>query len=148
MTNVQIIMPTGALGASASDDFIDIAMRAIGVGFAKPDEWASKYGTDHENDVFMMHHFCWCEREDCGWCEGDKPNFLFKPTGFSVKWYKYIGRSMEIEGDNLPSDFLQQIFATHPEGMTVDQALEKLARSQEETAKSFHAMFNSLGVQR
>lgn len=26
------------------------------------------YGSDFENDVFMMHPFCWCERSDCPWC--------------------------------------------------------------------------------
>lgn len=33
------------------------------------------------------------------------PNFLFKPTGAKVSWYKYIGRGMEIEGQ-LPYGFL------------------------------------------
>lgn len=26
------------------------------------------YGTSFENDVFMMHPYCWCEQDDCGWC--------------------------------------------------------------------------------
>lgn len=26
------------------------------------------YGADYENDTFMMHHYCWCERDDCPWC--------------------------------------------------------------------------------
>ncbi|QED12212.1 hypothetical protein SEA_YEET_59 [Mycobacterium phage Yeet] len=113
------------------------------------------YGCDYENDVFMMHPFCWCERMDCPWCldcecpdgvyqyfvdgqavnsetyyeanprarsyriveelqcdgcvkrrtTGFAPNFLYKPTGGEVHWYKYIGRGMEIKGD-LPVDFL------------------------------------------
>ena len=29
------------------------------------------YGADYENDVFMMHHYCWCEKEgECPWCTG------------------------------------------------------------------------------
>lgn len=28
------------------------------------------YGANFENDVFMMHPFCWCEGEDCLWCSG------------------------------------------------------------------------------
>lgn len=118
------------------------------------------YGCDYENDVFMMHPFCWCEEPSCAWCrscdcpneyeyyspDGEKitrkrhddysiddypdmakywesmkfigeacrnctenpdraPNFLFKPTGAKVRWYKYIGRSMEVEGE-FPADFL------------------------------------------
>lgn len=73
------------------------------------------YGQAFENDVFMVHPFCWCEKEDCGWCSdigampqlvrditGVKyvdserlPNFHYKPLDFKVWWYKYIGRGME-----------------------------------------------------
>ena len=42
------------------------------------------YGVDFENDTFMMHHFCWCEKKDCLWCSGKAPNFLFKPTKAEV----------------------------------------------------------------
>jgi hypothetical protein len=28
------------------------------------------YGANFENDVFMMHRFCWCEGADCPWCGG------------------------------------------------------------------------------
>lgn len=28
------------------------------------------YGVDFENDVFLMHHFCWCDSDDCLWCGG------------------------------------------------------------------------------
>ena len=30
---------------------------------------------------------------------GDNPNFHHKPSGLKVRWYKYIGRGMEITGD-------------------------------------------------
>lgn len=89
------------------------------------------YGCEYENDVFMMHPFCWCEKSECPWClsclcefeergEGGvtveacrncieqperAPNFLYKPTGARAHWYKYIGRGMEVEGD-FPPDFL------------------------------------------
>jgi hypothetical protein len=72
------------------------------------------YGANFENDVFMIHRYCWCEREECPWCAGDAgplsnhshyfsegnttaPNFLHKPSRSKVWWYKYIGRGMEIE---------------------------------------------------
>lgn len=109
------------------------------------------YGAYVDNDVFMMHPFCWCERDDCEWCRGCEcpeeswlyyvegkqtthrafldawdpndpwrverhidrvdellcgycdgsnpaaPNFLHKPSGTNVYWYKYIGRSMEVD---------------------------------------------------
>ena len=54
------------------------------------------YGADYENDTFMMHPFCWCEREDCSWCGGEEaPNFLHKPKNLRIWWYKWIGRDME-----------------------------------------------------
>jgi len=104
------------------------------------------YGAEFENDVFMLHPFCWCEREECEWCVGcscreeqwkhfdasgreigldsyyelsreergvdtfvgercaycrgefvGAPNFLHKRSGSRVKWYKYIGRDMEVD---------------------------------------------------
>lgn len=30
------------------------------------------YGAHYENDVFLMHPFCWCELDDCPWCGGCK----------------------------------------------------------------------------
>lgn len=73
MTDVQIILPVGALGASEFDDAIDRTLRAIAVRASSDpeDEWAEKYGTDFENDEFVMHCFCWCERDDCRWCSED-----------------------------------------------------------------------------
>lgn len=82
------------------------------------------YGEEYENDAFMMHPFCWCDSPTCPWCyscdceytdaenwedmrlikecdncsnlKTPQPNFLYKPEGFSVSWYKYIGRDMEV----------------------------------------------------
>jgi len=85
------------------------------------------YGQNFENEIFMMHPFCWCEQDDCGWCAGigampqllreignvkyneseRLPNFHFKPSNFKVWWYKYIGRGMEQSG-NLPKDWFKQ----------------------------------------
>ena len=28
------------------------------------------YGQDYENEVFKMHPFCWCDKDDCGYCAG------------------------------------------------------------------------------
>lgn len=56
------------------------------------------YGANYENETFMMHRYCWCEGEDCPWCgEKNAPNFLHKPSGSNVHWYKWIGRSNEVE---------------------------------------------------
>lgn len=37
------------------------------------------YGANFENDVFLMHPYCWCDKEDgsCLWClHGDHPDFI------------------------------------------------------------------------
>jgi len=57
------------------------------------------YGAKYENDVFMMHPYCWCDSEECEWCNGEAPNFLHKQSGLSVHWYKWIGRSMNVKND-------------------------------------------------
>lgn len=56
------------------------------------------YGAHMETEAFLMHPFCWCEREDaCPWCSGQAPNFLHKPSGLGVSWHKYIGRGMDFD---------------------------------------------------
>ena len=55
-----------------------------------------EYGMEFDNDVFSVFPYYWGDCT-CGYEENShdetcpivKPNFLFKPTGFSIKWYKY-----------------------------------------------------------
>lgn len=37
------------------------------------------YGVNYENDVFMMHRYCGCERDDCLWCGGCGCAAPYKP---------------------------------------------------------------------
>ena len=67
-----------------------------------------EYGVNYENDVFMMHSYCWCEKENCKWCNGDVPNFLYKPINTKIWWYKWIGRDTKIGGGKLPKDWLKK----------------------------------------
>lgn len=53
-------------------------------------------GEEFVNDVFEMRSYCWC---DSGWEDyegshagGCPPNFLYKPTGLVITWYKHAGR--------------------------------------------------------
>lgn len=98
----EIILPEGALGRMSEDDLLEAGLRAIAEEAAKltPEDWnmswPGKYGINYENDVFMMHRYCWCEKEDCPWCYHGAPNFVHHASGLEVNWYKYIGRSMEI----------------------------------------------------
>jgi hypothetical protein len=51
---------------------------------------------DHENDVFELHpsHEDWEPDQHDG--QDAPPNFRFKVTGYTVGWYKHLGRSMEV----------------------------------------------------
>ena len=39
----------------------------------------------YENDVFKTNPYYWGEDEDIM----EEPNFLYKPTGLEIQWYKY-----------------------------------------------------------
>lgn len=83
------------------------------------------YGVDFENDTFVMRRYYWGDC-DCGFLDAEDafsaeyehknvpwekfahnghtdtcavvlPNFLHKPTGVMVRWYKWIGRDNEVE---------------------------------------------------
>ena len=50
------------------------------------------------NDIFEMRSFCWC---DSGWQDyegphpdGCPPNFIYKPTGLVITWYKHASRGI------------------------------------------------------
>ncbi|GIV82579.1 MAG: hypothetical protein KatS3mg051_1933 [Anaerolineae bacterium] len=86
LSKIIIVMNAGALGPSSHDTFLDTAMRLIGLAAqernaSRPDltdeqrswirlSWAEKYGHEWRNDTFMMHPYCWCDKDDCPWCGG------------------------------------------------------------------------------
>lgn len=125
--SIQIIMPAGAFGANEHDSALDTFLRAFAEKHKENEgDWAEKYGTDFEDEMFMMHCFCWCEKDDCPWCGGEiipelmkscgfekehetAPNFWYKPLDFKVWWYKYIGRGVEVNKQLTESEFKQMI---------------------------------------
>jgi len=71
---------------------------------AKAKELSAKYGFDTEVGVYV-HCNCEYDVQDKAWheenthteeCPVDKPNFQHYESGFEVRWYKYIGRGMEL----------------------------------------------------
>ena len=110
MEKIEIIIPKGAtnkieLGLVELTEYLSKKLK-IETGYGLGGEFG--YGVDFENNIFMMHQFCWCEKDDCPWCgEEDRPNFIFKPTNAKVWWYKWIGRSQKQKG-RLPKDWLKK----------------------------------------
>lgn len=60
----------------------------------------ASYGTAYENETFSITSYCWCEEEDCEYCSGHKPLFIYHPTGFAMSWYKYWPRDVSANSDN------------------------------------------------
>ena len=53
--SIQIIMPAGAFGANEHDSVLDTFLRAFAEKHKEDEgEWADKYGTDFENDKFII----------------------------------------------------------------------------------------------
>lgn len=65
------------------------------------------YRGGYENDTFCIYPFWW---DDDNEEEVNKPNFIYKPTGFEIEWYKYPFRSAYMNQD-LSRDELILIFA-------------------------------------
>lgn len=93
MSEIRLVVPSGAFGPSLSDSLLDVALRGIAVAASSDPkgEWAEKYGTDFENDEFMMHRYCWCEQIDCLWCSEDAcgcehPSPWYEWDGVTVTW--------------------------------------------------------------
>lgn len=51
--------------------------------------WHDKYGDKYENDTFIIRAYYWGEDENIA----ALPNFVYKPTGFEIRWYKYPMRN-------------------------------------------------------
>lgn len=73
---------------------------------------ADSYGEEFSNDVFEMHRYCWCDGDKCPQCgTGEQPNFLYKPTGFRLTWYKYPMRDAYTNQEVTPSMFRDMMTA-------------------------------------
>lgn len=114
MSKIKVVIPENALNTKTllGDRLYELSKR---LAEKNPTKQAHGllggefgYGQDFENEVFMMHQYCWCE--ECKWCSEGAPNFLFKKTGFFVTWYKYIGRGMNMDPESISSDELGKMF--------------------------------------
>jgi len=124
--------------AAADDDALSVILRVLThrLSLILPDKKGGGcfggeygYGVEFENETFLMHPYCWCDKEDgsCLWCLRDHPEFIpllsarfgttedgyydeatgyfdpphfwHKPSGLRVRWYKYIGRGMGVRAE-------------------------------------------------
>ena len=109
--DVELTIPKGMIpDTDLRAQLIEVGLRLIAQKCGEESDWPEKYGTGFENHVFLMHTFCWCEDEDCKYCcDNPSPNFLHKESGLEVRWYKYIGRSMKIDGNMKAEEILKMI---------------------------------------
>lgn len=84
------------------DEFVDFLYdngwdgHAIrGDGFDASYEW--------ENDTFIVRAYYWGEDE----AKAELPNFVYKPTGLEINWYKYPMRDAYSNQDVSVEDFKQ-----------------------------------------
>jgi hypothetical protein len=77
-------------------------------------------GSGFENDTFKVMPYYWgdcvCGQNDeelgghADACPIDKPNFLHKPTGYEIQWYKYPLRDSYANRAITPVEFLRIVF--------------------------------------
>ena len=67
---IRVVVPHGAFGGAEDDSLLERMLRAIASAIGPDENWPDKYGADWDSEVFMMHPFCWCEKEGCPWCGG------------------------------------------------------------------------------
>ena len=101
-SEIEIIMPHGMMGSEdAKSDLLEAGLRLIAEAASEDPkaEWAGKYGTNFENDVFTMRPYH-PDQDELG---GLPANFSFKALDFWITWYKFIGRDMEMSRELPPS---------------------------------------------
>lgn len=67
------------------------------------------YACEYENDIFRIFpdYQDWDDESSKDW---PPFNFLHKPSGFQAKWYKWIGRDMEVSQSTINAEQWRSIF--------------------------------------
>jgi hypothetical protein len=99
-------------------------------------EWSWKY---HCNCGHSAAHDEWQKRHEhvkpCDHWWGGQPNFLHKPSGVEVRWYKYIGRDMEVKPNPIPAESWKQIVS-----LVSEEDVKRVIDNAVEAHASFSAM--------
>jgi hypothetical protein len=84
------------------------------------EKWCKRLGLTFP-DGCAVHCTCGHDAEYEAWekvnghtdaCLFNRPNFLHKPTGLRVNWYKWIGRDTEVKGEGDPLQIIQECIAS------------------------------------
>ncbi len=149
---VQLVTHPCHLGMSGDDNMLTLIIRALSLKHGKLEDWPDKYGADYEDDQILIHHDCWCEKDDCPWCGGHglRPEILFqdtrgyertanfwhKPSGVRVSWYKYIGRDMEYSTSEISSKDLERVVS-----LVTESDMKRLDDVNAQRVKLLNKMF-------
>lgn len=57
-------------------------------GYGLGGHWG--YGTNFENDVFMIHSFCYCEQDDCPWCASCSCEYSYYIDNKKVTYEEWV----------------------------------------------------------
>lgn len=77
------------------------------------------HGEGYENNVFIIRPYFWgddpcpddgeCPCGNVALCQSMKPNFVFKPSGYELRWYKYPLRDSYANKELTRVQFFQMI---------------------------------------
>lgn len=78
MDSLEIVVPEGSFGEPETNTIAgalrELTKRLQGVGIEADSSCGLGgeygYGVNYETDTFLIHRYCWCERDDCPWCAG------------------------------------------------------------------------------
>lgn len=79
------------MGCTCPDEAHEYRVEGVAVDF---EDWIAAYHLGKTRDIVRHDEF------QCDYCKGlvgRAPNFLHKSSGTNIRWYKYIGRGMEVE---------------------------------------------------
>lgn len=86
----QIVFGTPNVAGDHDADWATDGLRLISCAIGNG-SWPGQPAESFANDVFEMHPYWWGEPDHE---DADRPNFVHKPTGLEISWYKRIGRGM------------------------------------------------------
>lgn len=100
--NIEVVVAGSAetMGASPWEDVVlAVTKELVDRGIARK-PWTGflggyySYLTEGQNETFLLHHYCWCEKADCPWCYGCDCNeddnictIEGKPVDYETYWY-------------------------------------------------------------